>query len=318
MCGKWQNCANKKVKIMKISREFKIGLFFLAIVVAIFGLLNFLKGQDIFKHTNAYYAIYENVEGLSPSAQVFLKGLKIGSVEQISFDASNLKFIVKVNINDKYHIPKNSEAQIFNTDIMGNKALRVIFGDSDHFLQKGDTLIAGNVPELITVIADELIPLKQKVDTLVTALNTTAQALNVILSEETQGNLVSGIASLRKTLHSLQQFSAALENEKGSIKNIATGINTFMETLNQSSGDITHTLHNLALLTDSLQAADLKATVKDINALLEQANNPEGSIGKLLHDGRLYNNVSKTIEHLDSLIVAIQKNPKKYIKISVF
>jgi phospholipid/cholesterol/gamma-HCH transport system substrate-binding protein len=303
---------------MKISREFKIGLFFLAIVVAIFGLLNFLKGQDIFKHTNTYYAIYENVEGLSPSSQILLKGLKIGTVEDITFDANNLKFIVKVNINNQYHIPKDSEAQIFSTDIMGNKAMRIIFGDSGYFLQKGDTLVAGNVPELITVIADELIPLKQKVDTLVTALNKTAQALNAILNEETQENLVSGISNLRKTLYSLQQFSATLEDEKGNIKNIVVGINTFMETLNQSGGNITRTLHNLALLTDSLQTADFKATVEDINALLKQANNPEGSIGKLFHDGHLYNNVSKTIEHLDSLIIAIQKNPKKYIKISVF
>ncbi|MDR0692658.1 MAG: MlaD family protein [Prevotellaceae bacterium] len=303
---------------MKIKREVKIGLFFLAIVVAIFGLLNFLKGQDIFKHANPYYAVYENVEGLSPSSQVFLKGLRIGAVEKITFDAASLKFIIKININDKYHIPKNSEAQIFNTDIMGNKALRIVFGDSDHFLQKGDTLLAGNVPELITMIADELVPLKQKVDTLVSALNTTAQALNAILTEETQKNLVSGIASLRKTLHNLQSFSAALENEKGNIKNIAEGINTFMGSLNQSSGDITRTLHNLALLTDSLQSADLKATVESINALLSQANNPEGSIGKLLHDGHLYNNVSKTVAHLDSLIIAIQRNPKKYIKISVF
>ncbi|MDR0737687.1 MAG: MlaD family protein [Prevotellaceae bacterium] len=303
---------------MKIKREIKIGLFFLAIVVAIFGLLNFLKGQDIFKHTNTYYAVYENVEGLSPSSQVFLKGLKIGAVEKITFDAASLKFIIKININDKYHIPKNSEAQIFNTDIMGNKAMRIVFGDSDHFLQKGDTLLAGNVPELITMIADELVPLKQKVDTLVTALNTTAQALNAILTEETQKNLVSGIASLRETLHNLQQFSAALESEKGNIKNIAKGVSAFMDSLNRSSGDITRTLHNLAMLTDSLQSADLKATVESIKTLLLQANNPEGSIGKLLHDGRLYNNVSKTVAHLDSLIVAIQKNPKKYIKISVF
>lgn len=303
---------------MKIKREIKIGLFFLAIVVAIFGLLNFLKGQDIFKHTNTYYAIYENVEGLSPSSQVFLKGLKIGAVEKITFDAASLKFIIKININDKYHIPKNSEAQIFNTDIMGNKAMRIVFGDSDHFLQKGDTLLAGNVPELITMIADELVPLKQKVDTLVTALNTTAQALNAILTEETQKNLVSGIASLRETLHNLQQFSAALESEKGNIKNIAKGVSAFIDSLNRSSGDITRTLHNLAMLTDSLQSADLKATVESIKTLLLQANNPEGSIGKLLHDGRLYNNVSKTVAHLDSLIVAIQKNPKKYIKISVF
>jgi phospholipid/cholesterol/gamma-HCH transport system substrate-binding protein len=303
---------------MKINREVKIGIFFLAIVIAIFGLLNFLKGQDIFKHTNTYYAIYENVEGLSPSSQIFLKGLKIGSIEKITFDASNMKFIVKININNKYHIPKNSKAQIFSTDIMGNKAMRIVFGDSDHFLQKGDTLLADNVPELITIIADELVPLKQKVDTLITALNKTAHALNTILTEETQENLVRSIASLRNTMHNLQQFSAALENEKGNIKNITEGVNTFVSTLNQSSGDITRALHNLALLTDSLQTADIKATIENINAFFSQANNPEGSVGKLLHDGHLYNNVSRTIAHLDSLITAIQKNPKKYIKITVF
>jgi phospholipid/cholesterol/gamma-HCH transport system substrate-binding protein len=303
---------------MKLSREVKIGLFFLAIVVAIFGLLNFLKGQDIFKHTNTYYAIYENVEGLSPSSHIFLKGLKIGAVEKITFDATNLKFIVKININDKYHIPKDSEAQIFNTDIMGNKAMRIVFGNSDYLLHNGDTLVAGNVPEIMTMIADELVPLKQKVDTLVTTLNKTVQALNTILNEETQENLVTGIASLRKTLYNFQQFSAALESEKGNIKSIVENMNSFMGALHEGSGDITRTLHNLALLTDSLQAADIKTTVENINALLLQANNPEGSVGKLLHDGHLYNNVSKTIAHLDSLIVAIQKNPKKYIKISVF
>ena len=126
------------------------------------------------------------------------------------------------------------------------------------------------------------------------------------------------IASLRNTMHNLQQFSAALENEKGSIKNITGGLNRFMSTLNQSGGDITRALHNLALLTDSLQTADIKATIENINAFLSQANNPEGSVGKLLHDGHLYNNVSRTIAHLDSLITAIRKNPKKYIKITVF
>jgi phospholipid/cholesterol/gamma-HCH transport system substrate-binding protein len=303
---------------MKITREIKIGIFFLAIVVAVFGVLNFLKGQDIFKNANTYYAIYENVEGLSQSSHVFLKGLKIGAVENIAFNPSHLKFAVKIKINDKYHIPKNSEAQIFSTDIMGNKAMRIVYGDSDYLLQSGDTLIAGNAPELITALADELIPLKQKVDTLVTTLNKTAQALNMVLNEQTREDLTSSIANLRHTLHHLQQFSAALDGEKGNIKHIVKNLHTFTDSLSRSSQDVTHALHNIAQLTDSLQTTDIKNTVKHINALMEQANNPEGSVGKLLHDGGLYHNVSKTVAHLDSLILAIQKNPKKYIKISVF
>jgi phospholipid/cholesterol/gamma-HCH transport system substrate-binding protein len=303
---------------LNLSREVKIGIFFLIILIATFSLLNFLKGRDLFKNTNHYYAVYENVEGLSPSSHVFLKGLKIGSIEKIIFDPNNQEFIVRMTINHQYHIPENSVAQIFSTDIMGNKAVRIVFSNNDNFINNGDTLKANSVPELTTVLVDELIPLKQKVDTLIERLNIAATAINMILNQETQKNLVESISYLRNTMYTIQQFSSALEKEKGNIRNITANINDFTTELQKSSTDITRTIHNIAQFTDSLQTANIGATIESLNALLQQANNPEGSIGQLLHNDDLYKNVSRTIDHLDSLIVAIKANPKKFVKISLF
>jgi phospholipid/cholesterol/gamma-HCH transport system substrate-binding protein len=303
---------------MKLNRATKIGIFLVIIVIASFALLNFLKGQDIFKHTRTYYAVYDNVEGLTPSSPVFLQGLKIGTIEKITFEAEYLKFIIKIGINENYHIPRNSTAQIFNTNFMGSKAMRIVFGDSNYFLHKGDTIKTQREPEITAIISNELVPLKQKIDTLVTTLNVTARALNAVLNTETQAHLTAGIAALRNTMDNLQQFTKTLEQEKGNIKNIIKTTNEFMSELQTGGSDLTRTLNNLASITDSLQAADIKATITHLNTLLLQANNPEGSVGKLLHDDNLYNNVSRAVDHLDSLISAIQSNPKKYIKITVF
>ncbi len=303
---------------IKLTREIKIGIFFLSILVTIFAVLNFLRGQDVFKNSYSYYAEYDDVEGLTASSHIFLKGLKIGSVEKISYNPDSEKFSIKININDKYHIPKNSTAQIFSTDIMGNKAIRLIFSHETKMAHPGDTLNSGSAPVLTTLIAEELMPLKNKVDTLVSALTVTAEAVNHIMNAESQANLIAGIASLRHTLYNVQQLTATLNSERQTIKNMVNNADTFITALQKSSDDIHRTMANLAQLTDSLKSSEINSTIAGLNAVLKQANNPEGSVGQLLHNDDLYNNLNRTIGQLDSLITAIRANPKKYIKITVF
>ncbi len=303
---------------IKLTREIKIGIFFLLILVTIFAVLNFLKGQDVFKKSYSYYAEYDDVEGLTASSHIYLKGLKVGAVETISYNPDTEKFSIKININEKYHIPKNSTAQIFSTDIMGNKAIRLIFSHETKMTQPGDTLISGNAPVLTTLIAEELVPLKNKVDTLVSALTITAEAINRVVNTESQDNLIASIASLRQTLYNVQQLTASLNGERQTIKNIVHNADTFIAELQKSSADIHRTMANLAQLTDSLKSSEINSTIAGLNAMLRQANNPEGSVGQLLHNDDLYNNLNRTIGQLDSLIAAIRANPKKYIKITVF
>ncbi len=303
---------------IKLTREVKIGLFFVLMLVVIFAVLNFLKGQDIFKKSYHYYAVYEDVEGLTATSHVFLKGLKIGSIEKISFNPESDKFVVKIAIKNNYHIPVRSFAQIFSTDIMGNKALRIVFSEESQMMSPGDTLLADAAPELGKLLSKELLPLKNKVDTLISALNITVGSLNNVLNTESQQDLVAGIASLRHTLANVQQLSLALNQERETIKNIVENTDGFMTELKKSSKDISRTMSNLSQITDSLKSSELTATIANLNAILKQANDPSGSVGKLLHNDSLYNNATRAIGHLDSLIVAIQANPKKYIKISVF
>jgi len=301
-----------------LSREIKIGIFFILILFALFVVLNFLKSQDVFTKSNNYYVVYDAVDELTPSSPVFMKGLKIGSVESINFNEHTEQFLVKISLKNKYRIPRQSIAEIYSTDIMGTKGVRIIFSKETAFIQSGDTLVAGMATGIIATITEELLPLKNKIDTLVTSLNTTVGALNNILNNETQANLITGIASLRQNLQNLQQLTSTLSKEQGAIKNIIQNTDSFFAELQKSSKNISQTFEHLAQFTDSLRSADIKASLANLNNMLLQANNPDGSMGKFLHDGSLYNNINRTIAHLDSLVVAIQANPKKYIKISVF
>jgi len=303
---------------IKLSREMKIGIFFILILFAAFVVLNFIKSREIFKSTNSYYVVYDDVEGLTPTSHVFIKGLKVGNVESISFKDESYQFLVKIAMKEKYRLPRYSTAEIFSTGIMGGMAIRIVFSKETQFLQSGDTLIAGAARGLMATLTEELIPLKNKIDTLVSSLNVTVGAINNVLNTETQANLIAGIASLRQNLHNLQQLTSTLAKEQGTIKNIVQNADSFIAELQKSGKNISQTMEHLAQFTDSLRSADIKNTVANLNNMLQQVNNPEGSVGKLLHDGSLYNNINKTIAHLDSLIVAIKANPKKYMKISVF
>jgi len=303
---------------IKLSREIKIGIFFILILFTVFVVLNFIKGQDIFKKTNTYYVVYDDVDGLMPTSHVFMKGLKVGSVENISFIEKSEQFLVKIGIKDTYRLPRHSLAEISSTDIMGNKAIKIIFSRETQYMRSGDTLVAGAATGMVATLMEELLPLKNKLDTLVGSLNITVGALNNILNTETQANIIAGIASLRQSLSNLQQLTALFTKEQEGIRNIIQNTDTFIAELQKGSKNIVKTMEHLSQFTDSLRSADIKTTLSKFNAMLQQINDPNGSAGKFLHDGKLYDNINSSIAHLDSLIIAIKANPKKYIKVSVF
>jgi phospholipid/cholesterol/gamma-HCH transport system substrate-binding protein len=303
---------------LKLSREVKIGIFFILMLFTIFVVLNFIKGQDIFKKSNTYYIVYDDVDGLMPTSHVFMKGLKIGSVEAISFIDKSQQFLVKISIKDTYRLPQHSVAEISSTDIMGNKAIKIILSKETQCMQSGDTLIAGAATGMVATLTEELLPLKNKIDTLVSSLNITVGALNTILNTETQADIIAGIASLRQNLLNLQQLTSLFTKEQHTIKNIVQNTDTFIAELQKSSKNIVKTMEHLSQFTDSLRSADIKTTIANFNAMLQQFNDTKGNMGKFLHDGKLYDNLTNSIAHLDSLIIAIKSNPKKYIKVSVF
>jgi len=143
----------------KLTKEQKIGLFALVTLVATYFMINFLKGQDFFNKNNTYYVVYENVEGLTPTGPVYLKGLKVGTVESIEYISESGKFLAKFKIKAGYPVPKNSVAMIYSADLLGSKAVKISTSATTLVMLKSrDTLAAGLEVGLVDKLVGEFLP----------------------------------------------------------------------------------------------------------------------------------------------------------------
>src|SRR3569832_399836 len=147
---------------MKISREAKIGLIVTVGIALLFWGLNFLKGRDLFNRDKEIYAVYATVEGLSASNPVMVNGLKIGLIRSLTLQNDSGKILVTMHVTNKLRIPKNSIAQIFSTDILGSKGIRIILGDSKEDLQDKEMLASDIQKSLTEEVSAQVAPIKAK------------------------------------------------------------------------------------------------------------------------------------------------------------
>jgi phospholipid/cholesterol/gamma-HCH transport system substrate-binding protein len=303
---------------IKISREIKIGIYAVTTLLVMYWLFNFLKGQDLLNTYDTYYATYENVEGLTQSAPVFLKGLKVGTVARISFDTDHQLFLVTMRISRGYSVPANSVAEIYGVDIMGNKAMRIVMGNSPLLAPSKSYLASAVASDFPTMVANELTPIKNKLDVLLTKLTTTVDAVNNVLDEDRQKDLYESIHHLNQTLAHIERITGAIDADKKRLSNTLENIEVFTASLRNNTQSIEAVVHNFEQISDSLKQADIKGTVQHMNTLLAQAADTTGTVGQLLYNDELYRRVSTTLSDLDALINDIKLHPKKYIKLSVF
>jgi phospholipid/cholesterol/gamma-HCH transport system substrate-binding protein len=303
---------------MKLKREIKIGIFAVATIVVMYWLVNFLKGRDLLNAYDTYYARYENVEGLTQSSPVFLQGLKVGSISKITFEQDAHIFIVAMRITRNYTIPDNSVAEIFGVDIMGNKAMRIVMGDSPTPAPPNEFLKSNVESDITTSVANGLAPIKNKLDTLLTHLNMTVQAVNSILNEERQRELEESIRHLNKTLQHAEHIAGMIDANKKHLQNTLENMDAFTASLRDNTQNIDAIIGNFAQFSDSLKQTNIKGTVEHVNTLLTQASDTSGTVGQLLYNAELYQRFSATLNDLDLLLQDLKEHPKKYVKLSLF
>lgn len=304
---------------MKFSKEFKVGLLaIIAMVILYFG-FNFLKGIDLFKDTRSYYALYENIDGLTVSNPVIINGLSVGRVSNIDIlqEQGNI-VVVEININSKLKITKGTVAHLINTDFLGSKAIELILNDSSTvYFSDGDTLNS-TVDEGITEF------LKQNAAPVADNVGTTITRINAIL-ESFQGNS----AKINATLDNIQGITASLDHRMPLIQDkviaLLDSLNKNSQELSAVMTDLKPVLANVGQITDSLKTLELSATLDktqltldNLNANLESLKAGEGTMGKLLHDDSLYIYLSNTARDLDRLLVDLEANPGRYVQFSVF
>ncbi|MHC1778990.1 MAG: MlaD family protein [Bacteroidales bacterium] len=303
---------------IRLNREQKIGLFAIITLFSIYVVINYLKGKDLFSNRNTYYTQFYNIDGLTATGPVFLRGLKIGSIETIEYTPSKDNFIVKLKVQGEYKLPSNSVAEIYDVGVLGTKALRINLGDQKQYLQNKDTMQSATNPGMIANIMNEILPLKDKLSNLIETLNTTFESVNQVLNPEARKEIESSLKNLNKTLYSAKNVVANLDKSSPEITSVISNLNTLSSSLNETAFKLNNGLDNFAEITDSLKKADLTGSINSLKELLVAMQNPNGTIGKLMNTDSVHTSIEALVKDLDLLVKSINENPKKYIKISVF
>ena len=306
------------MKQAKLTKTQGIGIFVIVILLGLFVAINFLKGEDIFNRKISYYAIYDNVEGLTATGPVYIRGLKVGMIQDIVYNAAKDNFTVEFTVKSDYAIPANSSVELYSSDLLGGKALKINMGTDNIHAKENDTLKSAVAPDMLASITGEIGPLAEKLTLVMENLNTTLGSINNILDTNGQANISKSLANLNRTLENAKGITGNLNSLSPEIKSIVENFNKLALALEQSSGNISSSLKNIDNITGQLSEADLKATIESLKNLVEKLQNPDGSIGKLLSTDSMHNSIDSLINNINNFVDKMTENPKKFIKISVF
>jgi phospholipid/cholesterol/gamma-HCH transport system substrate-binding protein len=308
---------------MKISNETKIGVM---AVVAITGLIlgfNFLKGSSLFQHTKKLYAVFDNVEGMEVSNAVQISGLTIGSVSAINESDKDLArgIVVTITLKKDVHIPKNSIA-VINSGIIAAATIVIDKGDDTQFLSDGDTLLTKQKSNLFSQVQSSISPVILKLGGTLTSLDSLIQAVGSMFDPRLKNNLSSIVANLAA---STAQLQIMLNSQTGALAQSLKNVNEFTANLAKNNEHVTKTLENVEKATSGLAAAkipetveSLQSTVNELKGTIAKINSNNGSLGLLLNDKRLYQNLEGTTRSLNTLLDDLRMHPKRYVNISVF
>ncbi len=300
---------------MKVSREIKTALLVIASILIFIWGYNFLKGKDLFSSYQNYYVVYDNVEGLSVSAPVTLNGLGVGKVNNISINPQG-KLIVEVQIKTDFPISKSSLLQVYEPSFIGGKQIAIIPNLEDSNIAKdGDTLKSGVRLGMLAKAGDQLAPIQNKVESTLTSADSLLTNFNTLLDKKNKENLSIVIAELTQTMKTLNSASKTLE------KMLAAN----QQNIDQMMSNLNHTSANFAEISNSLTEADLGSVVKNlestlanVNKMMSEMESGKGTLGKLMKDEALYNNLSAASKELELLLEDLRLNPTRYVNISVF
>ena len=300
---------------MKISKEFKIGLFVVTVLTASFFLINYLRGKDIFNKEIEISSRYAEVEGLVPSAPVYIKGYKAGKVTEVIYDTQTDDFVVTCSVLKDFRVPEDSKMTIHGVDIMGGKGIRIDLGISEVMVEDGGFLNPSSEPALLDGLAAGVAPLMDKVGKTLDSINVTVTSVNRLLSD---GNIGRTIAHMERTMADVRAIASALEGKSSELESFIDNLEVLSSsfvTVADKTGTLVSGLDNVV---SSIDAEELSSVVTSFRELLVKINDPDGTVGKLLTDDSVYKSVDELLNDVDSLVQKIQENPRKYIKISVF
>ena len=313
---------------MKFNNETKIGLLAVIVVLLLVLGFNFLKGKNLFKKQNRLYAVYENVQGLSKSNPVVINGLQIGRIESLDGGKDMKSILVIVDLFKDVNIPENSLA-VINPNLLGSPSMEIKLGNANRYLQSGDTLLTtlsgGALDEAMKMIN----PVLYEVRNAVKSLDSVLHIVTTVFDPNTKNNIRQIVSNLNAVTASFAVSATSLETmldaQNGVLSSSLKNVNTFTANLNSNNEKLNAILENTRVASQKFSAIDLKATLDTLDVAVnnfkegsEKINSKEGSLGLLLNDQTLYNNLQSTSHKINILLDDIRVHPRRYVNFSVF
>ena len=287
--------------------------FIIAMILFVWG-FNFLKGKSLLRNQLVFYSVYDNSQGLLAGDIVTINGMSVGTVNSLSFHPSrNGSIVVAFTIDNDLNIPDNTIAKL-SPSLMGSTSINLILGDSHNSAKTGDTLMAGYDKGMLSLITEQILPLKSELENLLVSLNILAVNVNGILNESLKDDINAGVSD----------FAASMQNIKVLSSDIQKLVDSDDGKLTMVVNDLENITGNFSAVSDSLSTINYTRIVKSLedcinefNTMIDGINSGKGTAGQLVNNDSLYNNINNAVYTLQTILNEIKENPKK-IKLSVF
>ncbi|MFT7587915.1 MAG: phospholipid/cholesterol/gamma-HCH transport system substrate-binding protein [Limisphaerales bacterium] len=308
---------------MKLSTEFKVGILAVIAITALVLGFDFLKGNNTFNRGRNFYVVYDRVPGVQESDPVKINDLLVGRVKELKLQ-DDYTIIARLNITNEAPIPEDTRAMISSSDLLGAKQIDLVIGQSSTLAKSGDELVGTIEIGLQDQLKAELQPITERFISLVAQVDSTVAMISTIFSGKSTKSMENSFVSVSESLDNFRRTSGRIDNmvaeQTNEIDSIFTNLAILTASFADNAGQFDKIFTNMATITDSLAALEFTETVsnaniaiKRLNQIITQLEDGKGSLGLLLKDEELYNNLNASSEDLDLLLKDIKENPRRYV-----
>jgi phospholipid/cholesterol/gamma-HCH transport system substrate-binding protein len=294
---------------MKFTKEIKIALVAIFALVVLFFGMQFLKGLSILSSNNSYFVAFADATGLSTSSPVYANGYRVGVVKALNYDyAPDGNIIATLELDQQMRVPAGSKAELAS-DLLGNIKINLVLADDPlHMLAVGDTIPGAAEVGVMSKLGGML----PAIEKMIPKLDSIMSSLNMLLADP----------ALRNTLHNVEGMTANLDATSRELRTLSASLNSEVPGMLQKTNGVLDNTQQLTANLSTIDVANMMAkvdrTLKNVEEMTQCLNNAEGTLGLLMRDKSLYQNLTRTAADADSLMIDLKQHPKRYVHFSIF
>ena len=294
---------------MKFTKEIKIALVAIFALVVLFFGMQFLKGLSILSSNNSYFVAFADATGLSTSSPVYANGYRVGVVKALNYNyAPDGNIIATLELDQQMRVPAGSKAELAS-DLLGNIKINLVLADDPlHMLAVGDTIPGAAEVGVMSKLGGML----PAIEKMVPKLDSIMSSLNMLLADP----------ALRNTLHNVEGMTANLDATSRELRTLSASLNSEVPGMLQKTNGVLDNTQQLTANLSTIDVANMMAkvdrTLKNVEEMTQRLNNAEGTLGLLMRDKSLYQNLTRTAADADSLMIDLKQHPKRYVHFSIF